>query len=94
MKYIWTEEDIICGRFVCKPIKDGKVEGWQAKWTHKIGYYGGGNKSCLIAMTDGSVSLRDESPANIADFLNENQMIPMPHNRLIETMEYLRDCYE
>jgi hypothetical protein len=95
MQYIWTKEDIICGRIVCKPWKSNKpIDGWSAKWTFKLGFYGGDNKCCLIAMTDGMISMRDRSMAEIAEFLTENGMMPMPHKRFIATMDYLRDCYE
>jgi len=41
MKYIWAEQDIICGIFVCKKPNEGDVfvpSNWNAKWMHKIGY--------------------------------------------------------
>jgi hypothetical protein len=101
MKYTWTEKDIIPGRFVCKDInKDNKSfapDDWTAKWTHKIGWRTEISKKdghlCVIAMTDGAVYLSGNETV-IADYLNREEMIPMPHKWLISTMDYLRDCYE
>lgn len=107
MKYIWTTEDIVCGRIVCKPKGDPNTteNGWDAKWAHKIGFLAGGNPEnpdakgearedyILIAMTDGMVC-KPKTKAAIAKFLNSEKMIPMPHSRLLAMMEHLRDVYE
>jgi len=95
MKYTWTEEDIIPGRFVCKNRKFDKPTGNSAKWTSKIGFLptAKGTKYCLISMTDGMVNTY-ESKQELADSLNQNEMMPMPHEWLVETINYLRDCYE
>lgn len=106
MKFIWEEKDIICGRIVCKPITNPSPDlGWQAKWCYKIGFLAGGNPKnssalgkdrtdyCIIALTDGMI-LNPRSKEDIAKWLNDNKMIPCPHGKLIEIMNYLRDCYE
>ncbi len=96
MKYIWSEQDIKCGMFVCRtPINDSKFEpsGWNAKWMHKIGFIGGASKgSVLICMADGMVG-RKRTPKEIADYLTENDMMTMPHKWVIEMFEYMRDWY-
>lgn len=107
MKYKWTEDDVICGRIVCKPIatSNGSEDGWSAKWTHKIGFLAGGNpkkpdaqgkERCdyvLIAMTDGMIC-SCKTKSGVVVWLNGEGMIPMPHKRLLAVMEYLRDVYE
>jgi hypothetical protein len=96
MKYIWSEQDIICGMFVCRtPIDDNKFEpsSWKAKWMHKIGYQKRrGDGATLICMTDGMVG-RKRTPKEMADYLTENDMMPMPHKWVIEMFEYMRDWY-
>ena len=94
MKYEWEKEDIICGRYVCKPFDahNHKVLHWDAKWSYKIGYYGCGNtKCCLVSLIDGSVTLINSSKEEIAVYLNDNDIIPMSHNRLVETINFLRN---
>jgi len=99
MKYIWEEKDVICGRFVCRgetasESRRKKDMGWHEKWTYKIGFHAGRKTSCLIAMTDGMVMMRDRTPLEIAEYLTENNMIPAPHSWMIELITDLRDCYE
>ncbi len=108
MKFIWTAEDIKPGRIVCKPayfhFGDQCGEAWKptggtAKWTQKIGYVRGGQCRddtavyVLIALTDGMVGTA-YTKADIAAQLNADDMMPMPHKWLIETINWLRDCYE
>lgn len=98
MKTIWEEDDIICGRIVCKRPLDGKFEanGNTAKWTQKIGFVCGESSSgryVLIAMTDGMVSI-PHSKKELVDILNQDNLIPMPHWWLAQVMTYLRDAYE
>ena len=94
MKYIWEEDDIKCGIYVCKPNQgDGTwiPTGWTAKWTEKIGFVGGrSNGVALVAMTDGMIGPK-KTPQEMADQLNKDEMIPMPYRWLIATIEYLRD---
>ncbi len=99
MKYIWEEKDVVCGIFVYKPIcnvnkdRSWTPDRWTAKWTHKIGFIGGSSKgTVLISMTDGMVGTQ-KTPAEMAEYLNNTELIPMPHNRLIKMMNYLRDSY-
>lgn len=90
MKYIWEEEDIIPGRFVCKAPEyhDMTVNSWTptahvAKWTYKLGFINGGegvnNKAVYVtlAMTDGMVGIGKTSKELASEF-NRDQMIPMP----------------
>jgi hypothetical protein len=99
MKYTWSEEDIVAGRIVCREERPtGEVCGWTAKWTFKIGFgYSKddtpGAEYSLLAMTDGMIG-RMRTKKDLASYLNQHGMIPMPHNWLIATMNYLRDCYE
>jgi len=93
MKYIWEEQDIICGRVVCKNVKFDPTDGWQAKWTHKIGYVGGsstydetGGGVVLISMTDGMVTNR-RTKKDMAIMLTADEMIPMPHENFIKLMD-------
>lgn len=99
MKFVWSEKDIICGRIVCKAeTKDSlwKPDGWTAKWTFKIGFdpSKSSDKSvCLICMADGMIS-SPQSRAELAGYLNSNELIPMPYQWLQKTIEFLRDAYE
>ena len=102
MKYTWEEKDIICGRVVCKdPSYQGDTTfeptGNALKWTMKIGYvFLGGEKGqnfCLISMTDGLTSNYVKTEAEMADYLNKAQLMPMPHPWFLEAMDALRDTY-
>ena len=97
MKYTWEAKDITAGRFVCKSKAAGGdvLNGWSAKWTDKIGFVpeNGANQYCLISMTDGLVCGK-YTKAELAKWLNENEMMPMPHEWLIKTIEFMRDHYE
>lgn len=103
MKFIWTEKDIICGRYVCKHPSYQNRDAFEPtgnamKWTYKIGfaYYEDGQYTVLISMTDGMVFKlaphKDDKLA--AEKLNEDGMIPMPHKWLVSVIDELRDCYE
>lgn len=101
MKYVWSQEDIIPGRIVCKPPshqgnKDFIPCANSAKWTYKIGYCGGAEaneKYVLICMADGSIR-KGTSKENIATELNVDGLMPMPHPWFIKQMEWQRDCYD
>ncbi len=98
MKHVWSADDIIVGRIVCKPRdkKTTKACGWSAKWTLKIGYLpsnDSGSNYVTIAMTDGMVC-GPHSAKEMADMFNKDEMIPMPHKWLQETIDYLRDMFE
>ena len=96
MKYIWTENDIKCGIFVCRRPHDGKEfepSGWDAKWMYKIGYQKRrSDGATLICMADGMVGNK-RTPKSMADYLTENDMMPMPHKWVIQMFEYMRDWY-
>ena len=100
MKFIWEEKDIIAGRIVCKPPSYQGREtfspcGNSVKWTYKIGYINGGDdkRNALICMCDGLI-MGGMTKLDIVERLNKDGMIPMPHKWLIQTMDYLRGCYE
>lgn len=101
MKYQWEEEDIICGRFVCKHPSYQKQENFSPtgnamKWTYKIGFahFEDGPYKVLIAMTDGKVSKLGKTDQEAVDKLNKDEMIPMPHKWLVAVINELRDTYE
>lgn len=48
---------------------------------------------CLISMTDGMIS-NPMTKEKMAKALNKDNMMPCPHYQLIETINYLKDCYE
>jgi hypothetical protein len=99
MKYNWELKDIVAGKIVCKDPSYQKRDFFQAngnsaKWTYKIGfgYWEDGQRPTLNAMTDGMIhSFKNDQ--ELVDYLNKCELIPMPHKWLIETMNYLRDCY-
>lgn len=107
MKIIWTADDIICGRIICKAEhefsnrknileRQFKPNGWTSKWTYKIGYSFGGKekeKFHLLSMTDGLVG-SIKTAEEMAKYLNKEKMIPMPYKWLMATMEYLRELNE
>jgi len=100
MKYIWSEEDIKCGLIVCRNQHlqhiDGtfKPDSWQAKWTHKIGFIGNRKEgTVLISMADGMVGSK-KTPKVMAEYLTKNDMMPMPHDWLIQIFNYMRDWYK
>lgn len=90
MKIIWEDNDIKTGMYVCK---NGTVSdfAWHATWTFQIGYYGGRGKSCVICLSDGSVILRDSSIEKITEWLNENEMIPCPTEKMISVIDHFRN---
>ena len=96
MKYIWAEQDIICGIFVCRKPNDGEdfvPSDWNAKWMYKIGFIGGASKgSVLICMSDGMVT-KKQTPTEMAVYLTNYNMMPMPHAWVIKMFEYMRDWY-
>ena len=68
MKFIWTPEDIICGRIVCKkPYESGMDKGWYAKHTYKIGWLAGGNSEKDYTIPKGLNSEQRE------EYLNNNR---------------------
>lgn len=90
-KYTWTEKDITCGRIICKSFRSFEANGWRAKWTFKIGWRKS-NTYCLIAMTDGMIK-SDMNKEDLIYWLNKNDMMPMPHEWFMATMDFLKDCY-
>lgn len=109
MKIQWETKDVIPGRIVCKQPagRSFKADGHSAKWSYKIGFMPGdisppvrdengkwkSNHFCTVAMTDGMV-IGPKSAEEMVQWLNNNQMIPMPHKWLLEVVEYLRGVYE
>jgi len=95
MKYTWEEEDIIAGRYVCKPLREDEKRfeptGWTAKWTYKIGFIPTHGVT-LICMADGLVH-KPTTALELATQLNRDGMIPMPHAWLLKHIEYTRDLY-
>lgn len=96
MKYIWSEEDAKCGMFVCKtPMGSAEFEpsSWNAKWMHKIGFQQRrSDGTTLISMSDGMIGQK-RTPTEMAEYLTENDMMPMPHKWAIKMIEYMRDWY-
>jgi len=101
MKYIWEPNDIIPGRIVCKHFSYQRNDafipcGNSAKWTYKIGYRSGGDngeKYVLVCMADGLVR-KGTTREKLAEDLNADELIPMPHKWFIKQMDWLRDSYE
>lgn len=96
MKYIWSKDDIIVGRIVCKNIDFQKNLDilYLATTTYKIGYVAGDeDRYVLLAMTDGMVGKTHTKEA-LATALNDDDMVPMPHKKLLEVIKKLRDVYE
>ncbi len=102
MRYIWTEEDIICGRYVCeqpRPNRTFDVEHGANK-TYKIGFidgsgtkiHGDGGGVALISMTDGMVGDGKTKKEMVAT-LNSLKMMPMPVTWLVKVIMHLRDNY-
>lgn len=48
---------------------------------------------CLMCMTDGMISV-PHTKQEIADWLNTEEMIPMPHDWFVATVDYLRTINE
>ena len=100
MKHIWEPQDIVAGRFVCKhPSYQGRDHfepcGSACKWTYKIGFgFWDTQMYALIAMTDGMISNKFKTKEELAKFLNDHALMPMPHKWLIQVIDSLRDCYE
>ncbi len=96
MIYVWQEKDVRCGIFVCRKPNYGESfvpSDWNAKWMYKIGFIGGANKgSVLISMSDGMVT-KKQTPKEMAEYLTESNMMPMPHKWVIKMFEYMRDWY-
>ena len=96
MIYVWQEKDVRCGIFVCRRPPEGEdlePSGWNAKWMYKIGYQRSRSAGAtLVCMADGMIG-RKRTVKEMADYLNENDMIPMPHKWVIKMFEYMRDWY-
>ena len=98
MKYIWSATDVRPGRCVCKSESSAKEDiNWHAKWTYKIGWIcqndAAGKSLVTICLVDGMTS-KTKSAQEIADWLNKEEMMPMPHKRLIEVMNSIRETLE
>ena len=92
MKYIWSEEDVKCGIYVCRPMKKFDPDSCSTR-LHKIGFVGGrGKGTVLIAMSDGLVCSK-KTPKEMAAHLTKNDFIPAPHKWVIKTLDYMRDWY-
>ena len=48
---------------------------------------------CLVCMTDGMIG-NGKTKREMAEFLNEYGLIPMPHDWFVKTVEYLRTINE
>ena len=83
----WTEDDVKAGMYICKP--PAISTGWRVKHTYQVGFFVGRNRSCLIAISDGMVSLRDESRKTIAEWLTKNGMILADSEWLEQCLIYL-----
>ncbi len=46
MKITWELKDIEPGKIVCREesLSKSEIDGWDAKWTYKIGWFAPGNK--------------------------------------------------
>lgn len=86
-------DDIQVGMLVCRPPSSaGPADGWFAKWFHKIGYRTAavdGVNFVLIAMSDGLVG-RTKTAEEVAQWLNENAMVPMREEWLIKVNHWQR----
>jgi len=49
----------VSGKYIRKAGVYRPSDGWCRKWTHKIGWVGGGDMIRLVAMTDGMISSND-----------------------------------
>lgn len=96
MKTTWEEKDIICGCIVHGGANAdfSPPSGNTAKWTYKIGFDASRDKDniAFVAMTDGMIT-GYFTKKEAAKWLNKHEMKPMTHNRFIEVMNFLRDCY-
>lgn len=99
MKFTWTEDDIVCGRVVCKTYTKElpfTPNGNSAKWTHKIGWISSvssKNNLVLIALTDGMVCGTYTAPELISR-LNDCEYQPMPWKWHVQIVEWLEDSYD
>lgn len=91
MKYIWTDKDKFTGRWVCKDEKPSDFESLRD--CYKIGFDPRFNGVAVICITDGMIVFLASKPELIS-WLNQKEMIPMPHKWLLQAMEILRDVYE
>ena len=94
MKYVWEEEDLVYGSWVCrKPPHNFSVigvdMGWHAKWCKMIGYSGGSaNGSRLICIADGLVFPR-KTKAEMCEYLTKYEMQPCPAEWLDKIRNYI-----
>ena len=92
MEYVWSEEDVKCGIYVCYPMKRFDPNSCSMR-LYKIGFIGGRSKGVvLIAMSDGLVCSK-KTPKQMAEHLTERGMMPAPHGWVIKALEYMRDWY-
>lgn len=79
----------IFGKYLRKRGKDGiydPSDGWHRKWTHKIGWVGGGDHLRLVAMTDGMIS-QEFSKGSLSVWIHENDMVFMTREEMVSYME-------
>ncbi len=95
MKYTWHPDDINPGIWVCKHFSyQGREQfepcGNSIKWTRLIGFQIGNErvKDCynLISLADGMI-FKAKSKQELCDSFNADELIPMPFDWLVKSIE-------
>lgn len=76
----------VSGMYLRKRGDYDPSNGWCRKWTHKIGWIGGGDNIRLVAMTDGMIT-KDFSKGSLSKWISDYDMVFMSKGEMIEFME-------
>ncbi len=99
MKYTWTPDDIIAGRFVCANWTPKRsLDQYPADnptWVYKLGFLAGEDspkRYVMVSMCDGMIPLA-YTKEELAGHLTETDMIPMRRDWFIRTMEKMEHLF-
>ena len=67
------------GRYFRKSGEYDPSNGWQRKWTYKLGWVGSGSNPRLVAMTDGMII----KPGHLQNWVQDNDMVEMTRLEVI-----------
>ncbi len=106
MKYIWQEEDVKCGRYICRESypEDCEDVSGLCSVTYKLGFISGSSSCmCLISISDGMVVQfsetekreRDAKHVFIGELNNdEHGYRPLTQKQILRRMDYLQNMNE
>jgi hypothetical protein len=74
------------GKYIRKNVDFDPSDGWQRKWTYKVGWIGSGKHIHLVAMTDGMIT-KEMTENELLERMIKDGMVWMSKQEIIEFIQ-------